>query len=110
MDKMFKDRKEQRKVTETMNSLLLPLLPYLNSDTAIIVKRALYLLGEIEIEPQEKKSDMYESANREIENFIKWCKGKYGLDDETGEMYESDYGDTWSIASVIAEYRAESEE
>ena len=51
----YKDRREQRKVTETMNALLLPLLPYLNSDTAIIIKRALYLLGEIEIEPQERE-------------------------------------------------------
>ena len=49
----YQSRKEQRKVTETMNSLLLPLLPHLTSDTASIVKRALYLLGEIEIEPQE---------------------------------------------------------
>lgn len=50
--KKYQSRKEQRKVTETMNALLLPLLPHLNSDTAMIVKRALYLLGEIEIEPQ----------------------------------------------------------
>lgn len=54
MSEKFKDRKEQRKVTETMNAMLLPLLPCLNSETAIIVKRALYLLGEIEIEPQEE--------------------------------------------------------
>lgn len=52
MSGKFKDRKEQRKITETMNALLLPLLPYLTSDTTIIVRRALYLLGEIEIEPQ----------------------------------------------------------
>lgn len=55
MDGKFKDRKEQRKVTETMNALLLPLLPHLTSDTAIIVKRAMYLLGEIEIEQQESE-------------------------------------------------------
>jgi hypothetical protein len=36
-----------------MNALLLPLLPYLTSDTAVIVKRALYLLGEIEFEETE---------------------------------------------------------
>lgn len=53
MNEMFKDRKEQRKVTETMNALLAPLMPYLTSDTAIIVRRALYLLGKIDIEPQE---------------------------------------------------------
>lgn len=53
--KKYESRKEQRKVTETMNAMLLPLLPHLTSDTAIIVKRALYLLGEIEIEPQESE-------------------------------------------------------
>ncbi len=52
---MYKDRTEQRRVTETINSLLLPMLDYLNNDTAIIVKRALYLLGEIKIEPQESE-------------------------------------------------------
>lgn len=51
----YKDRCEKRKITEGMNALLLSLLPYLNSETAIIVKRALYLLGEIEIEPQERE-------------------------------------------------------
>lgn len=51
----FKDRKEQREVTETMNALLLPMLNYLNADAAIKVRRALYLLGEIEIEPQESE-------------------------------------------------------
>ena len=52
---MYKDRTEQRRITETMNALLLPLSHYLDSDTAIIVKRALYLLGEIKIEPQESE-------------------------------------------------------
>ena len=51
----FKDRKEQRQVTEVMNGLLLPTLNYLNADTAIKVRRALYLLGEIEVEPQESE-------------------------------------------------------
>ena len=51
---MYKDRKEQRKVTETMNSLLLPMLEYLNEDTQKVVRRALCLLSEIEIEePKE---------------------------------------------------------
>lgn len=55
--KKYQSRKEQRNVTETMNALLLPLLPYLTSDTAIIVKRALYLLGEIEVEPVSKETE-----------------------------------------------------
>ena len=49
----FKDRKEQREVTELMNALLRPMVYYLDTDTAIKVRRALYLLGEIEIESQE---------------------------------------------------------
>ena len=52
----YKDRREQRKVTETMNALLLPMSYYLNSETAIVVKRALYLLGEIEVESQESEN------------------------------------------------------
>ena len=51
----FKDRKEKRQVTEVMNGLLLPTLNYLNADTAIKVRRALYLLGEIEVEPRESE-------------------------------------------------------
>lgn len=51
----FKDRKERREVTETMNALLLPLLNYLNNDTAIKVRRALYLLGKIDIEFQDSE-------------------------------------------------------
>jgi len=51
----FKDRKEQREVTEAMNALLLPMLNHLNADTAIKVKRGLYLLSEIEVEPQESE-------------------------------------------------------
>ena len=50
----FKDRKEQREVTETMNALLLSILHYLNDDTAIKVRRALYLLGKIEFELPER--------------------------------------------------------
>lgn len=51
----FKDRKEQREVTETMDKVLLPLLEYLNDDTAIKVRRALYLLSEIDIDFQESE-------------------------------------------------------
>ena len=51
----FKDRKEQREVTETMNALLAPMVYYLNADTARKVRRALYLLDNIEIEPQESE-------------------------------------------------------
>jgi hypothetical protein len=71
---MYKDRTEQRKVTETMNSLLAPMLNHLNNDTAIIVKRALYLLKEIKIEPQEISDrnlkmwhDIYEEEKRRTE-------------------------------------------
>ena len=65
---MYKDRKEQREITETMNSLLLQLLPYLNSDTASKVRRALHLLGEIEIEPQAENRPRYCDRNICIRN------------------------------------------
>jgi len=51
----FKDRKEQREVTELMDGLLLPMINYFNADTAIKVRRALYLLGEIDFESQKDK-------------------------------------------------------
>lgn len=73
--KKYQSRKEQRNVTETMNALLLPLLPYLTSDTAVIVKRALYLLGEIEVEPQE--SDQVEEGEKEMtwgDLYNEFCK------------------------------------
>ena len=53
----YKDRKEQRKVTETMNSLLSPLLNHCNNETAIVIRRALYLLGKIDIESQEESEE-----------------------------------------------------
>ena len=73
--KKYQNRKEQRNVTETMNALLLPLLPYLTSDTAIIVKRALYLLGEIEVDPQE--SDQVKEGEKEMtwgDIYNEFCK------------------------------------
>lgn len=51
--KKFKNRKEQREITETMDSVLLPLLEYFNAETAIKIRRGLYLLSKIDIEPQE---------------------------------------------------------
>ena len=53
----YKDRKEQRKVTETMDSLLLPLLDHCNNDTATTIRRALYLLGHIDVESHERDND-----------------------------------------------------
>ena len=40
-----------------MNELLIPTLNYLNADTAILVRRSLYLLGEIGIESQVESED-----------------------------------------------------
>ena len=61
----FKDITEQRQVVELMNELLIPTLNYLNADTAIAVRRALYLLGEIGVEKNEQKpkSDCCTCAN-----------------------------------------------
>lgn len=54
----YKDEDERQKVTETMNLLLSPILPNLNTETAISVMRALYLLGEIDVESQERGQGM----------------------------------------------------
>jgi len=51
----FKNRKEQREVTETMDRVLLPLLEYINTETAIKIRRGLYLLSKIDVEPQESE-------------------------------------------------------
>lgn len=53
----YKNRQEKREVTETMNALLLPMIDYLNVYTANRVRKALYLLGEIEIKPQAESED-----------------------------------------------------
>ena len=49
MMKLYESRKEQRHVTEEMNALLLPLARYLDDDTKKVVKRALYLLENIDV-------------------------------------------------------------
>ena len=51
----FKNRKEQREITEIMNEVLLPLLKYINTETAIKIRRGLYLLSKIDVEPQESE-------------------------------------------------------
>lgn len=53
----YKDRKEQRMVTETMGALLLPMVDFLNNNTAILVRRALFILGETDIESQEESEE-----------------------------------------------------
>lgn len=52
---LYESRKEQRHITEEMNALLLPLARYLDDDTKKVVKRALYLLENIDI--QENKNE-----------------------------------------------------
>lgn len=36
--------------------------------------------------------------------FIGWCKGRFGLNAETGNMYESEYGEDWELETVLSEY------
>ena len=38
----FKNRKEQREITEIMNEVLLPLLKYINTETAIKIRKEVY--------------------------------------------------------------------
>ena len=55
--KKFKNRKEQREITETMDRVLLPLLEYFNAETAIKIRRGLYLLSKIDVESQESEDN-----------------------------------------------------
>lgn len=58
MSEKFKDRKEQRKVTKTMNALLLPLLPHLTSE-------------EKYAEPQENETEIWaRNKEKEKEEFV----------------------------------------
>lgn len=51
----FATRKEQRKVIETINAILLPLIPHLKEDEADAVQTAITILQDIEVESEEEK-------------------------------------------------------
>ena len=53
---MYKDRTEQRQITETMHSLLSPLAQHLDEDTKRIVARALEILRGIDFENNEEQA------------------------------------------------------
>lgn len=50
----FATRKEQRKVTEIINAILLPLIPHLKEDEANAVQIAITILQEVEIESDKE--------------------------------------------------------
>lgn len=51
----FATRKEQRKVTETINAIILPLIPHLKKDEADAVQTAITILQEVELESEGEK-------------------------------------------------------
>ena len=100
----FKDRKEQKEVTEAMNALLLPLLHCLDNCTVILVRRALYLLGEIEIEPQENEADVLDEIRAEVKAKIvkrPWLDFKDRERDRNDAFLE--------VLDIIDKHKAESE-
>ena len=51
----FKDREEQRRVTETMSALIMPLLPYLVDEVAERVQIGMRILFHTGIGEEEKE-------------------------------------------------------
>ena len=49
----FATRKEQRKAIETINTILLPLIPHLKEDEADAVQTAITILQDVEVESEE---------------------------------------------------------
>lgn len=49
----FATRKEQRKVIETINAILLTLIPHLKEDEADAVQTAITILQDVEVESGE---------------------------------------------------------
>lgn len=49
----FATRKEQRKVTETINAILCPLIPHLKEDEADSVQTAITILQDVEVESED---------------------------------------------------------
>ena len=50
----FKDRKEQRQVTETFTDLLMPMMKYLNEETKEQIEIGLRILNNTEIEGEQE--------------------------------------------------------
>ena len=51
----FTTRKEQRQVIETINAIILPLIPHLKEDEAKAVQTAIRILQGVEVESEEEK-------------------------------------------------------
>lgn len=51
----FATRKEQRKVIETINAILLPLIPHLKEDEAKAIQTALTILQSTGIESEDEE-------------------------------------------------------
>lgn len=51
----FATRKEQRKVIETINAILLPLIPHLKEDEANAVQTAMAVLQDVEVESEDQE-------------------------------------------------------
>ena len=51
----YKDRREQRNVSEVMESLLIPMFPFFNEKTSKLVWTALKIIRETEVENGGRK-------------------------------------------------------
>ena len=67
----FKDRKEKRKVNETMASLLVPMMNHLDEETQECVRLTIRMLNEQTVENEVKEGS--DTVNREV-----WRKKRIG--------------------------------
>lgn len=51
----FATRKEQRQIIETINAILLPLIPHLKKDEADAVQTAITILQDVEVESEDSE-------------------------------------------------------
>lgn len=65
----FKDRKEQRKVQETISALFISLSNYVNKDTRECMDKALQIIEDTEIE--ETSLDRLAKADTKMNPYIK---------------------------------------
>jgi hypothetical protein len=67
----FTTRKEQRKVTEVVSAILLPLLPHLKEDEADAVRTAIMILQKTEIEGEDEVDKIVSKAKEKARERIK---------------------------------------
>lgn len=86
----FATRDEQRKVTETIDAIILPLLPHLKKDEADAVQTAIAILKEVEVESGVEmaiKESVLDKIRAEIESQREEASNKHSEDEGLTNYY-----------------------